>query len=82
MLTGCQCPDHNTLRRFYKAHRPVAINRDGTGLLKGTVQTAAEVEIVDEAQPKAAFRPIFSVARSGVAFALSPTLSLKGEGIV
>ena len=41
-LTGCQHPDHNTLWRFYKAHRPAM-----RSLLKHTVRTAVEVGIVD-----------------------------------
>jgi len=41
-LTGWQHPDHNTLWRFYKAHR-----RAMRSLLKHTVRTAVEVGIVD-----------------------------------
>ncbi|MBI2857308.1 MAG: IS1182 family transposase [Chloroflexi bacterium] len=41
-LTGWQHPDHNTLWRFYKAHRP-RLRR----LLKQTVQTAARVGLID-----------------------------------
>ena len=41
-LTGCQQPDHNTLWRFYRAHRP-AMRR----LLKETVTVAVSVGFVD-----------------------------------
>ena len=41
-LTGWQHPDHNTLWRFYKAHRSTMHN-----LLKHTVRTAVEVGLVD-----------------------------------
>ncbi|MBQ11737.1 MAG: hypothetical protein CMJ45_09330 [Planctomyces sp.] len=41
-LTGWQRPDHNTLWRFYQAHRSAMRN-----LLKHTVRTAVEVELVD-----------------------------------
>ena len=41
-LTGCQHPDHNTLWRFYRAHRP-AMRR----LLKQTVAVAVNVGLVD-----------------------------------
>jgi len=41
-LTGWQRPDHNTLWRFYKAHRPTM-----RSLLKHTVRTAVEIGIVD-----------------------------------
>jgi hypothetical protein len=41
-LTGCQRPDHNTLWRFYRSHRP-AMRR----LLKETVAIAASVGYVD-----------------------------------
>ena len=41
-LTGCQCPDHNTLWRFYRSHRP-AMRR----LLKETVAIAVHVGYVD-----------------------------------
>ena len=41
-LTGWQQPDHNTLWRFYRAHRP-ALRR----LLKHTVATAVDVGLVD-----------------------------------
>ena len=41
-LTGWQHPDHNTLWRFYKAHRPAM-----RSLLKHTVRTAVEVGLVD-----------------------------------
>lgn len=41
-LTGWQQPDHNTLWRFYQAHRPHLRN-----LLRQTVQTAVRLEMVD-----------------------------------
>ena len=41
-LTGWQRPDHNTLWRFYEAHRPAM-----RALLKRTVRTAVEVGLVD-----------------------------------
>ena len=41
-LTGWQHPDHNTLWRFYRAHRP-AMRR----LLKQTIVTAVDVGLVD-----------------------------------
>ena len=41
-LTGWQHPDHNTLWRFYQAHRSAM-----RGLLKHTVRTAVEVGLVD-----------------------------------
>ena len=41
-LTGWQHPDHNTLWRFYQAHRHAV-----RGLLKHTVLTAVEVGLVD-----------------------------------
>lgn len=41
-LTGWQCPDHNTLWRFYQAHRSAM-----RSLLKHTVRTAVEVGLVD-----------------------------------
>ena len=41
-LTGWQCPDHNTLWRFYQAHRN-AMRK----LLKYTVTTAIELDLVD-----------------------------------
>ena len=41
-LTGFQHPDHNTLWRFYKAHREAM-----RSLLKYTVSTAMEVGLVD-----------------------------------
>ena len=41
-LTGCQHPDHNTLWRFYQAHRTAM-----RSLLKHTVRTAVEVGLVD-----------------------------------
>jgi transposase len=41
-LTGWQRPDHNTLWRFYQAHRS-GMRR----LLKGTVQTAVRLGLVD-----------------------------------
>jgi len=41
-LTGCQHPDHNTLWRFYQAHRSAM-----RSLLKRTVRTAVEVGLVD-----------------------------------
>jgi transposase len=41
-LTGWQHPDHNTLWRFYQAHRD-AMRR----LLKYTVATAVELELID-----------------------------------
>jgi transposase len=41
-LTGWQHPDHNTLWRFYKAHRSSM-----QGLLKNTVRTAIAVGLVD-----------------------------------
>lgn len=41
-LTGCQHPDHNTLWRFYQAHRQ-SMRR----LLKCTVRTAVEVGLLD-----------------------------------
>jgi transposase len=41
-LTGWQHPDHNTLWRFYKAHRSTM-----HGLLKHTVRTAIAVGLVD-----------------------------------
>ena len=41
-LTGCQRPDHNTLWRFYRSHRP-AMRR----LLKETVAIAVTVGYVD-----------------------------------
>ena len=41
-LTGCQRPDHNTLWRFYRSHRP-AMRR----LLKETVSIAVDVGYVD-----------------------------------
>ncbi len=41
-LTGWQLPDHNTLWRFYQAHRSAM-----RWLLKHTVRTAVEVGLVD-----------------------------------
>jgi len=41
-LTGWQHPDHNTLWRFYQAHRQAMRN-----LLKYTVATAVELKLVD-----------------------------------
>ena len=41
-LTGWQHPDHNTLWRFYQAHRSAM-----RGLLRHTVRTAVEVGLVD-----------------------------------
>ena len=41
-LTGWQRPDHNTLWRFYQAHRSRL-----RGLLRQTVQTAVRLELVD-----------------------------------
>ena len=41
-LTGWQHPDHNTLWRFYQAHRH-AMRK----LLKYTVATAVELELID-----------------------------------
>ena len=41
-LTGWQCPDHNTLWRFYQSHRQAM-----RGLLKYTVATAVEAGLVD-----------------------------------
>ena len=41
-LTGWQHPDHNTLWRFYKAHRQAM-----RGLFKRTVRTAVAMELVD-----------------------------------
>ena len=41
-LTGCQRPDHNTLWRFYKAHR-VRLR----GLLRHTVKTAVRLDLID-----------------------------------
>ena len=41
-LTGWQHPDHNTLWRFYQAHRSAM-----RSLLKRTVRTAVEVRLVD-----------------------------------
>lgn len=41
-LTGWQHPDHNTLWRFYQAHRPHL-----RSLLRQTVQTAVRLELVD-----------------------------------
>ncbi len=41
-LTGCQHPDHNTLWRFYQAHRSAM-----RSLLKHTVRTAIEIGLVD-----------------------------------
>ena len=41
-LTGWQHPDHNTLWRFYQAHRSAM-----RSLLKRTVRTAVEVGLVD-----------------------------------
>jgi transposase len=41
-LTGWQRPDHNTLWRFYQAHRD-AMRK----LLKYTVATAIELDLVD-----------------------------------
>ena len=41
-LTGRQCPDHNTLWRFYKKHRPTMRN-----LLNHTVRTAYTMKLVD-----------------------------------
>ncbi len=41
-LTGCQHPDHNTLWRFYQAHRSTM-----RSLLKHTVRTVVEVRFVD-----------------------------------
>ena len=41
-LTGWQHPDHNTLWRFYQAHRPHLRN-----LLRQTVQTAVRLGLID-----------------------------------
>lgn len=41
-LTGCQDPDHNTLWRFYKAHRDRM-----RGLLRHTVRTAVRLDLID-----------------------------------
>ena len=41
-LGRCQHPDHNTLWRFYQAHRATM-----RGLLKHTVRTVVEVGLVD-----------------------------------
>ena len=41
-LTGCQQPDHNTLWRFYRAHRPAMCR-----LLKETVAIAVGIGYVD-----------------------------------
>ena len=41
-LTGWQHPDHNTLWRFYKAHRQAMRE-----LFKRTVRTAVAMELVD-----------------------------------
>ena len=41
-LTGWQQPDHNTLWRFYQAHRSRL-----RGLLRQTVQTALKLELID-----------------------------------
>lgn len=41
-LTGWQHPDHNTLWRFYKAHRSCLRN-----LLRQTVQTAVRLDLID-----------------------------------
>ena len=41
-LTGCQYPDHNTLWRFYKAHRTRMRK-----LLKRTVRTAIRLGLID-----------------------------------
>jgi transposase/IS5 family transposase len=41
-LTGWQCPDHNTLWRFYQAHRQAM-----RSLLKRTVKIAVDVGLVD-----------------------------------
>lgn len=41
-LTGWQCPDHNTLWRFYQAHRSAM-----RSLLKRTVRIAVDVGLVD-----------------------------------
>ena len=41
-LTGCQYPDHNTLRRFYRDHR-----QGMRSLFKRTVRTAVAMELVD-----------------------------------
>ena len=41
-LTGWQHPDHNTLWRFYQAHRQ-AMRK----LLKYTVATAVEIKLID-----------------------------------
>ena len=45
-LTGWQHPDHNTLWRFYKAHRQAMRE-----LFKRTVRTAVAMELVDLAVP-------------------------------
>ena len=45
-LTGCQYPDHNTLWRFYKAHRTRMRK-----LLKRTVRTAIRLGLIDLAVP-------------------------------